>query len=301
VHLRATTFAAITALLVGCSGIRPGAKLEFTPTFSPVKFSVDSNGHFSMEAAKSISFVLPLGKVELTADLSHDLQPTSGGLRVAIADRAGDGAQQQIYEVGFRGTVGFCAEGRVFTTVQQGLVRVRPGNDTTVIWMVDRIANEATCNRASSFAAPATVEYVTNGGFESELTGWENCHEVSPANMKTSDHDNTHSGVRKLPHYADNPYEQLTCQIIKLPNGHYKFSGWARSSGGQSDLWFYAKGYNDGSTEVQARIGSAPVDEWTRYTINDIPVTNSTVEVGVWSRTPGNTWAVFDDLSLTRK
>lgn len=52
---------------------------------------------------------------------------------------------------------------------------------------------------------------------------------------------------------------------------------------------------------MQARIGSAPVDEWTRYTIDDIPVTDGTVEVGVWSRTPGNTWAVLDDLSLPRK
>jgi hypothetical protein len=294
VHIRGTILVAVALLLVGCTA---GTTVQFQPEFLPVKFSINSQGHISV--GMSSTLVTELGTISISADLSHDLLPKSGGLRVAIADRPADGAHQEVYEVGFHGTVGFCTDGRALVSVTQDLVEVRPTDDTTAIWMVDTPATAAVCNQASSGTAPAATEYVTNGGFESELAGWENCHGVSTANMKTSDHDNPHSGARKLTHYSDRAYEQLTCQILSVPNGHYTFSGWARSKGGQYDLWFYAKGYSHSSTEVQARIGSAPVSTWTKYSIDDITVTDGTIEVGVWSRAPANTWAVFDDISLT--
>jgi hypothetical protein len=74
---------------------------------------------------------------------------------------------------------------------------------------------------------------------------------------------------------------------------------WVRSSGGQNQLRLFAK--NFGAHEVAAEIGSDPIEQWKRYTISNIQVTNGQIELGVWSDAHANNWAVFDNFTLELK
>ena len=148
----------------------------------------------------------------------------------------------------------------------------------------------------SGTGTPPGTERVVNGGFEQGLASWNDWHSGTVSAAKV-DADGPHSGAAKLVHYSGTAYQQLTDQVISLPNGHYAVSGWVRSGGGQSALRLFAKGY--GGAEVTAEVGGTAVAGWTKYTIADVNVTNGSLDVGFWSNAPAGAWAVFDDVSVT--
>ncbi|WP_372663506.1 glycosyl hydrolase family 28 protein [Cohnella sp.] len=141
--------------------------------------------------------------------------------------------------------------------------------------------------------------YVNNPGFETGNTsGWSEWNNVGGA--QTVEWGGTHSGNWKLAHEYSTAYKQKTHQVLSVPNGTYKLSVWFRSTGGQNALHLYAKNYGS-STELQATVGSASVPSWTLYTIDNIPVTNGQIELGIWSDANANNWAAMDDFILIRK
>lgn len=139
---------------------------------------------------------------------------------------------------------------------------------------------------------------LTNPGFETgDLTGWTEWH--NGAFAQKVDTDLPRSGSYKLTHWASTNYQQITAQLKTVPNGLYSASVWVRSSGGQNALQLYAKNY--GAAEIDAVIGTSPIPNYTKYTIDNIPVTNGQVEIGIWHDANGNNWAAFDDFELVRK
>ncbi|WP_269059004.1 hypothetical protein [Paenibacillus woosongensis] len=40
-------------------------------------------------------------------------------------------------------------------------------------------------------------------------------------------------------------------------------------------------------------MGSSPIPNYTKYTIDNIPVTNSQIEIGIWTDANANIWAGF--------
>ncbi|MDQ0900551.1 glycosyl hydrolase family 28-related protein [Paenibacillus sp. V4I7] len=147
-----------------------------------------------------------------------------------------------------------------------------------------------------SFGQPANL--LTNPGFETgDLTGWTEWHNGALA--QKVDTDLPRSGSYKLTHWASTNYQQITAQLKTVPNGLYSASVWVRSSGGQNALQLYAKNY--GAAEIDAVIGTSPIPNYTKYTIDNIPVTNGQVEIGIWHDANGNNWAAFDDFELVRK
>lgn len=142
------------------------------------------------------------------------------------------------------------------------------------------------------------VNLLTNPGFETgDLTGWAEWH--SGALAQKVDTDLPWNGSYKLTHWASTNYQQITAQLKTVPNGLYSASVWVRSSGGQNALQLYAKNY--GAAEIDAVIGTSPIPNYTKYTIDNIPVTNGQVEIGIWHDANGNNWAAFDDFELVRK
>lgn len=142
------------------------------------------------------------------------------------------------------------------------------------------------------------VNLLTNPGFETgDLTGWTEWH--SGALAQKVDTDLPWNGSYKLTHWASTNYQQISAQLKTVPNGLYSASVWVRSSGGQNALQLYAKNY--GAAEIDAVIGTSPIPNYTKYTIDNIPVTNGQVEIGIWHDANGNNWAAFDDFELVRK
>ncbi|WP_218015238.1 carbohydrate binding domain-containing protein [Brevibacillus dissolubilis] len=140
-----------------------------------------------------------------------------------------------------------------------------------------------------------TPNKLTNFSFESgNTTGWTEWS--SGASAQKADMDNPFTDNYKLTHYAPGSYQQLTSQVKAVPNGTYQFSAWVRSGGGQKALHLFAKGY--GGAEMTANIGTNPISEWTKYTIDNITVTNGQIEVGVWDDANTGNWAAFDQFEL---
>ncbi|MDP5275759.1 carbohydrate-binding protein [Chengkuizengella axinellae] len=139
-----------------------------------------------------------------------------------------------------------------------------------------------------------------DSGFESgNLSSWNEWHPDNLQLAQSVDSEGPLNGNYKLVHWAPTDYQQLTSQILNVPNGTYKASVWVKSGGSQNELHLFAKGY--GGEELKAVVGSDPVGTWTQYFIEDIQVTNGEIEVGIWSNSPGNNWAVFDDFELVKE
>jgi len=138
---------------------------------------------------------------------------------------------------------------------------------------------------------------LSNSGFErGNASGWTEWH-GGPAAQRVET-DDPFAGSYKLTHYASSAYTQLSTQTVAVPNGNYKFSVWVRSGGGQNELKLVAKGY--GGAELNAAI-TGSIGNWTQYAINNIPVTNGQVEVGIWSDANAHQWSTFDDFELIRQ
>jgi hypothetical protein len=150
-----------------------------------------------------------------------------------------------------------------------------------------------------NFSRPQSQNLLTNPGFETDdLTGWFEWHNGTLA--QKVDKDQPRQGGRyKLTHWASGAYQQITAQKVNVPNGLYKASVWARSGGGQKALKLYVKDY--GGAELSGEIGTSPVTEYRKYTIDNIQVTNGQIEVGIWNDANANNWAAFDDFELEKK
>jgi hypothetical protein len=144
-----------------------------------------------------------------------------------------------------------------------------------------------------------TGNLITNPGFETgNSSGWSQY-----SNNGTSheiEWGGTHTGNWKLSFANSSAYKQKTSQVQSVPNGNYSLSVWVRSTGGQNALHLYAKNYGSG-TELQASVGSVSVPSWTLYTIDNIPVTNGQIDLGMWSDANANNWTAMDDFILIRK
>ncbi|OBZ14945.1 hypothetical protein A8L34_13775 [Bacillus sp. FJAT-27264] len=145
---------------------------------------------------------------------------------------------------------------------------------------------------------PSPVNLLTNPGFEEgNLNGWMGWNNGTLA--QKVDTDNPQEGTYKLTHWASVAYQQLTYQQVSVPNGTYSASVWVRSGGGQKALRLFARNY--GAAELTAEIGSSPVTSYTKYTIDNITVTNGQVEIGIWNDANANNWAAFDNFELVKK
>ncbi|NDI34110.1 carbohydrate-binding protein [Chengkuizengella sediminis] len=141
---------------------------------------------------------------------------------------------------------------------------------------------------------------INDSGFETgDLSNWNEWHPDNQQLAQSIDNDDPLNGNYKLVHWSSSDYQQLTSQILDVPNGTYKASVWVRSGGGQNELHLFAKGY--GGEELQTVIGSEPESTWTQYLIENIQVTEGQLEIGIWSNSPGNSWAIFDDFELIQE
>ena len=71
-------------------------------------------------------------------------------------------------------------------------------------------------------------------------------------------------------------------------------TAWVQSGGGQTTCQLYAK--NFGGAEMDAAL---PVTSgWTQITINNIHVTNGSIEVGLWSVANAGNWCSMDNVHL---
>ena len=117
-------------------------------------------------------------------------------------------------------------------------------------------------------------------------------------NTVKTEYGKAYDGNYKLTFWNDKNY---SCSVYKkytnIPNGTYKFSIWAMTNGKQDVIRLYAKNY--GGDELNTSIKTSDVN-WNRFSIDEIKVTNNTLEIGVYSVAKANDWCNLD-LAVLRK
>lgn len=103
-----------------------------------------------------------------------------------------------------------------------------------------------------------------------------------------------HSGEYCGVHYFETTdYTSSTCQLLAgLPDGSYGVTAWVKSSGGQKAAQLVVKA---GGKNYVANIPAT--DTWTQISVMDVPVTEGTLEVSVWSEAQSGQWVMYDDFA----
>lgn len=144
-----------------------------------------------------------------------------------------------------------------------------------------------------------TLNYLKNPGFETgtdEL--WSEWQPEGQDSAQSVTRGEAHSGSYKIDFWSADDYQQSLSQTVKVPNGTYSYSVFVRSSGDQDTLRLEVKDY--GGEPIDKELSTSGIDPWTEVSIDNIPVTNGQIEVGVYTDANGTNWANFDDFSLKR-
>ena len=149
-----------------------------------------------------------------------------------------------------------------------------------------------------------TPNLITNPSFEADgytnsPTGWNVWLQsgVPTATVKT-ENSYAFDGDYKLTFWDDADYSASVYQTFTgLENGTYTFSVWAMTNGDQDTLQLYAK--NHGNPEQTAPIGTSDIN-WNRFTLDNIQVTNGTLEIGIYTEAGANDWVNLDRAMLRK-
>ena len=110
------------------------------------------------------------------------------------------------------------------------------------------------------------------------------------AYMVPGGHSGEYCGVH---YFTTTEYTSSTCQLLAgLPSGNYGVTAWVKSSGGQKAAQLVVKA---GGKNYVANIPAT--DSWTQVSVMDVPVSEGTLEVAIWSEAQPGQWVMYDDLA----
>ena len=156
-----------------------------------------------------------------------------------------------------------------------------------------KILNQPTENILSN------ISFEDDNAITATPAGWNVWLDSSTSSdtVKT-EYGNAYDGNYKLTFWDDEDY---SCSIYKtftnIPNGTYQFTIWAMTNGDQDILQLYAKNY--GGSELNTTITTSDIN-WNIYSIDEIVVTNNTLEIGVYTVAGANDWCNLD-MAILRK
>ncbi|MGE5123470.1 MAG: glycosyl hydrolase 53 family protein, partial [Acidobacteriaceae bacterium] len=151
---------------------------------------------------------------------------------------------------------------------------------------------------ASAIPSPtAAAARLNNPGFEQQdgngnPSGWN----ITGAESNILLEDRAHSGELRLTHKGAEPYQVETWQHVSgLDNKWYTLQAWARSSGGQNEVYIALKcGANEKRVYVPP---STPGYRWLKLVVSN-QVTDGECTISLYSDGNPDTWVSFDDIEL---
>ncbi|MGN0606876.1 MAG: family 43 glycosylhydrolase [Oscillospiraceae bacterium] len=136
--------------------------------------------------------------------------------------------------------------------------------------------------------------YILNPTFEADrvsqttLAGWK------ASGTGNSNKKGGRTGNWCAQQWSDSAYKATLTQDVTLPNGNYTLKTWVKSTGGQNSALIYVRGAGDDKiVNVNKKMS-----DWTEVTIDNINVTNGTVQVGIYSDANAGNWLMADDFTL---
>jgi hypothetical protein len=136
-----------SVLLTGCfPSTHHSVIVSYQPPFIPVIFSLDSNGDISVTAGASITTYI--GTFSIGAQVSTPIEKNS--TRLAIIQSVNGATVQNVYDVGERGPVSVCLNGRFLESVGTNSISITALDGTSVISL---LKSGNACGQASTSAA----------------------------------------------------------------------------------------------------------------------------------------------------
>lgn len=136
--------------------------------------------------------------------------------------------------------------------------------------------------------------YILNPTFEADrvsqttLAGWK------ASGTGNSNRKGGRTGNWCAQQWSDSAYKATLTQDVILPNGNYTMKTWVKSTGGQNSALIYVRGAGDDKiVNVNKKMS-----DWTEVTIDNINVTNGTVQIGIYSDANAGNWLMADDFTL---
>lgn len=148
--------------------------------------------------------------------------------------------------------------------------------------------------RTGEWQVGAGNNYILNPTFEADrvsqttLAGWK------ASGTGNSNKKGGRTGNWCAQQWSDSAYRATLTQDVKLPNGTYTMKAWVKSTGGQNSAMLYVRGAGaDKIVNVNKKLNN-----WTEVTIDEIHVTNGTVQIGIYSDANAGNWLMVDDFTL---
>ncbi|MDO5148108.1 MAG: family 43 glycosylhydrolase [Oscillospiraceae bacterium] len=150
-------------------------------------------------------------------------------------------------------------------------------------------------SQTGEWSVGAGNNYILNPTFEADRVSQTTVAGWKASGTGNSNRKGGHTGNWCAQQWSDSAYKATLTQDVKLPNGNYTMKAWVKSTGGQNSALVYVRGAGDDKiVNVNKKM-----DNWTEITIDNINVTNGTVQVGIYSDANAGNWIMFDDFTLT--
>ena len=149
---------------------------------------------------------------------------------------------------------------------------------------------------------PPTTSAVTNGSFESGMTGWTTWTPNGTASAAFAEtYNGAHTGANHLTHWSGSPFETWTYQVkTGLANGNYKVRAWVRKGGSFAISRLQGKTSSTGAP-VYTDLGT--YNGFTQVETPVISVTSGYLEFGFHTQATtanGANFVHMDDVELIK-
>ncbi|MBR5165221.1 MAG: family 43 glycosylhydrolase [Ruminococcus sp.] len=150
--------------------------------------------------------------------------------------------------------------------------------------------------QTGEWSVGAGNNYCLNPTFEADrvsqttLAGWK------ASGTGNSNKKGGHTGNWCAQQYDANAYKATLTQDLNVPNGTYNLKAWVKSTGGQKSAMIYTRN-SSGDKSVSL---NKKMNNWTQVAINDIPVNDGKIQIGIYSDANAGNWLMVDDITLIR-
>jgi arabinogalactan endo-1,4-beta-galactosidase len=143
------------------------------------------------------------------------------------------------------------------------------------------------------------INLVTDSSWENGKLGSWILNGPADACFVENNKSNAHTGKWSYKYWLGSGFKSILSRTIKgIPNGTYTYSLWAMGGGGEKSIKIFATSFDGTKSQLTAEVKNTGWKNWKQYTVENIPVSNNQITLGIYLDTNAGNWGNFDDVEL---